>query len=468
MSIHAEGSTGMAPRPAGSPAARAGAHAARKPRHLPPLKGMWLSSEFQPCVHAAAIDKLHLRIACAFLGDANFERRELTFGRLRAAVYWTCLPAFLAAEGYRMLGCIGFDTPFQKEVVPIRVSNLRLGPDSWLEVPCSAHVFAAGARGRVAIAFSSENDSGVSVEVLGRDGTQELLDRWKEYARRHHPLRGKVIQPSGETVETERAYGWDDLFLPAAVKAALRRLTDGRLHSDPTALAELGIRRRRGVLLYGPPGTGKTLIGKILARHLAATFLWTTPRHLATAAQICEVLELARLLAPAVLFLEDLDVLAEDRATCRHAVALGELMNQLDGGRGDHDILTIGTTNRLDVVETALRNRPGRFDRLIEIPPPDDASRLAFLARRFAGHDVRSEDLAWLSVRARGRTGAEIEELANSVLLRALERAGAQGDAVDAGGFRIERALLAAALGTAASRRRTGLGFGAARAAAAP
>jgi cell division protease FtsH len=133
-----------------------------------------------------------------------------------------------------------------------------------------------------------------------------------------------------------------------------------------------------------------------------------------------------RLLAPTVLFLENLDLLAHDRELGRAGGrALGELMNQLDGVGGDQHVFTLATTNRLEVVEKALRNRPGRFDRVIEVPPPDAASRLAFLRWRLGPHGLAEDDLAWLTQRTDGETGAALEELANTALFVALE--GAEG-----------------------------------------
>jgi SpoVK/Ycf46/Vps4 family AAA+-type ATPase len=133
------------------------------------------------------------------------------------------------------------------------------------------------------------------------------------------------------------------------------------------------------------------------------------------------------LLAPTVLFLENLDLLAHDRELGRAGGrALGELMNQLDGVGGDQHVFTLATTNRLEVVEKALRNRPGRFDRVIEVPPPDAASRLAFLRWRLGPHGLAEDDLAWLTQRTDGETGAALEELVNTALFVALE--GAEGE----------------------------------------
>ncbi|MBI5367367.1 MAG: ATP-binding protein [Planctomycetes bacterium] len=400
-----------------------------------------MSPEFDRIVRSCQGDELDSRIEALFLRSPAYVQRELSMGRVRAAVYWHCLEGFLAEAGLRRIGHLATT---DEATVPIRIDNLELGPREWLEVPRSALVFARGRAGRCVFYFQAAKNDVPLVEVgLHADGdAQPLLSAWELYVRRHHPLRNRVIHPTGEILTFERHYSWDDLYLPAALKADLRSFVEMQFCYPRAVLAHLGIRRRRGAILHGRPGSGKTLIGRILASTLKASFIWATPASLGGEDGIQETLELARLLAPTVLFLEDLDILAEDRATSSMTVGLGELMNQLDGCPGDHEILTIATTNRLEVVEDAIRNRPGRFDRLFEIPPPDRESRSAMLRRRVAGHTVSATDLDWLTRATEDRTGAELEEIVNSALALAFEAAGTRTTA----GLRLDRRTLEEAL----------------------
>ncbi|MCL4806257.1 MAG: hypothetical protein KJ062_00450 [Thermoanaerobaculia bacterium] len=91
-------------------------------------------------------------------------------------------------------------------------------------------------------------------------------------------------------------------------------------------------------------------------------------------------------------------------------------------------MLTVATTNRLDVVEEAVRNRPGRFDEIIEIAPPDATLRLGLLRHRFRLCVVDESDLARIAERLDGATGAEIEEVSNRVITASLTRAGAAAE----------------------------------------
>jgi ATP-dependent Clp protease adapter protein ClpS len=140
-------------------------------------------------------------------------------------------------------------------------------------------------------------------------------------------------------------------------------------------LRQLGQSTRKGILLYGPPGTGKTHTIRYLASNL--------PGHttlIITAAQV-ELLRaytnLARLLQPAMVIIEDVDLIATDRETmgpCEESM-LNMLLNEMDGLKEDADILFVLTTNRPEQLEGALADRPGRVDQAIEIPLPDDTGR---------------------------------------------------------------------------------------------
>jgi hypothetical protein len=132
---------------------------------------------------------------------------------------------------------------------------------------------------------------------------------------------------------------------------------------------------RKGILLYGPPGTGKTHTIRYLASNL--------PGHttlIITAAQVAllaHYMNLARLLQPAMVVIEDVDLIARDRnemGPCEEPL-LNELLNEMDGLKQDADILFILTTNRPEQLESALASRPGRIDQAIEVPLPDDIGR---------------------------------------------------------------------------------------------
>ena len=189
-------------------------------------------------------------------------------------------------------------------------------------------------------------------------------------------------------------------------------------------LRQLGQSTRKGILLYGPPGTGKTHTIRYLASNL--------PGHttlIITAAQV-ELLgaytNLARLLQPAMVIIEDVDLIATDRETmgpCEESM-LNQLLNEMDGLKEDADILFVLTTNRPEQLEGALANRPGRVDQAIEIPLPDDSGRrkLVQLYGKALGLDEALIDEA--VQRTRGVSAAFIKELMRRTAQAAIGRDG--------------------------------------------
>jgi ATP-dependent 26S proteasome regulatory subunit len=176
-------------------------------------------------------------------------------------------------------------------------------------------------------------------------------------------------------------------------------------------LRQLGQSTRKGILLYGPPGTGKTHTIRYLASNL--------PGHttlIITAAQV-ELLgaytNLARLLQPAMVVIEDVDLIARDRemmGPCEESL-LNKLLNEMDGLKEDADILFVLTTNRPEQLEGALANRPGRIDQAIEIPLPDDVGRTQLVQLYGRGLQLDEALIKEAVQRTRGVSAAFIKEL---------------------------------------------------------
>ncbi len=316
-------------------------------------------------------------------------------------------------------------------------------------------VFIRLPRNHIVVSVDPERDS-LQIDVRADDGAALFWQQWEEFCRQDNYVRGRALFADGELIERRRKYTWDSIVLPEQARRTIETHVTMFLNNR-LQLQELGVKSRRGLILSGPPGTGKTLLGKILADTLDTSFIWVTPRHVQSAYSFAGILDMARFVAPAVLFLEDLDLFAGDRDSAGWT-GLGELMNQLDGAADNHDIVTIATTNRLEVVEKALRNRPGRFDRVVELGHMADVSRRTMLQKVLS--KVKVDDKALdLLVEASGKyTGAQVEELANTVLILALQRRsnGSNGDYV------IDSTLAADAVAEFQVELKTKVGFGAA------
>ena len=179
-------------------------------------------------------------------------------------------------------------------------------------------------------------------------------------------------------------------------------------------LEKLGLPTKRGILIYGVPGVGKTLIGKLLAeeaKNIGVTFIWITASDVDDSDAVKHIFSLGRDLSPAILFFEDLDLYASFRSSSYTDEVLGELLTQMDGFENNNGIVTIATTNHPEAIEPALKDRPSRFDIVLEIPTPDDDLRLD-LFRLFGKGMIKEETLNQSLIKStNGLTPAHIQEV---------------------------------------------------------
>jgi cell division protease FtsH len=216
----------------------------------------------------------------------------------------------------------------------------------------------------------------------------------------------------------------EDVILPDALMQRIERHTlSFSKHAD--RLRAAGRHVKRGILLYGPPGTGKTLTAMYLVAQMPGrTVILLTGATLNALEAACRM---ARLLEPATIVLEDVDLIGTER----HHQSLGanallfELLNQMDGLAEDADVLFVLTTNRPDILEPALAARPGRIDQAIEVPPPDADCRRRLFDLYSRGMQVEVNDWARFLERTTGVTGAFIRELLRKAAVYAAEENGA-------------------------------------------
>ena len=212
----------------------------------------------------------------------------------------------------------------------------------------------------------------------------------------------------------------DDVVLPDGV---LERIEQHAVRFSDHAAALLAAKRslKRGILLYGPPGTGKTLTVMYLATQMTGrTLIIVTGLGMGGLGTIGQF---ARVLAPATVVVEDVDLIAQERGMPGMPTQplLFELLNQLDGLADDADVLFILTTNRPDILEPALAARPGRVDLVVELPIPDARGRARLLELYARGLDVDWDrgDVAAYAEKTDGASPAYIKELLRKATLLA-------------------------------------------------
>ncbi|MEM0217588.1 MAG: CDC48 family AAA ATPase [Candidatus Nezhaarchaeales archaeon] len=223
---------------------------------------------------------------------------------------------------------------------------------------------------------------------------------------------------------------WSDIGGLEEAKQALKEAVEWPL-KYPEIFEKANIKPPRGILLYGPPGTGKTLLAKAVATESEANFVsikgpeifskWVGESERA----IREIFRKARQAAPCIVFIDEIDAIAPRRGGDigdAHVTdrVVNQLLTELDGIEELRGVVVIAATNRPDIVDPALL-RPGRFDRLIYVPPPDAKAREEIfkihLRGKPLGADVNIQKLVSLT---EGYTGADIAALCNTAAMIAL------------------------------------------------
>ncbi len=191
-----------------------------------------------------------------------------------------------------------------------------------------------------------------------------------------------------------------------------------------------------GVLLYGPPGCGKTLISRATAGEIKATFYCIGLHEIldmwigASEKNLHAVFESARRNAPSVLFFDEIDALAADRKDLKQSAGrtvINQFLAEMDGGVSNNDgVLILGATNAPWHIDPAFK-RPGRFDRTIFVPPPDDEAREAIISVMARGKPVAELDAKFLAKKTRSFSGADIKAMYDTATEIALTAAMKEG-----------------------------------------
>ncbi len=271
--------------------------------------------------------------------------------------------------------------------------------------------------------------SPTSLDVLAKDkaDAEAFIKEIQKLVGKHNVYRGKLLSierkegtpgASGGTglrFHTFPTVSREQIILPEGLIQRIERQTvDVGKYSE--SLKRAGRKLKRGLLLHGKPGTGKTMTAMYLASAMKGrTVIILTGRGQGLIESSCQF---ARWLEPAMVIIEDVDLIAEDRVqnSCNTAILL-ELMNEMDGLSDDVDVLFVLTTNRPEILEPALAARPGRIDQAYEVPLPDAQCRKRLFELYSKGLTVKVDDMDTYIKRTAGASGAFINEMMRKAAL---------------------------------------------------
>jgi transitional endoplasmic reticulum ATPase len=251
---------------------------------------------------------------------------------------------------------------------------------------------------------------------------QDFVDAYREIT----PTAMREVYVEVPTVH------WDEIGGLEEVKSQLVEAVEWPI-KRPEVFKKMGIAPPKGVLLYGPPGCGKTLLARAVATESEANFIsikgpevfskWVGESEKA----IREVFRKARTAAPAVVFFDEFDALVPRRGM-GHADSgvservISQLLTEMDGLVTLEDVLVIAATNRPDILDPAVL-RPGRFDRLIFVPSPDEKTRLRILEIYTKGMPLAKDvDLSRMASLTKGYSGADLEAMCREAAMISLRR----------------------------------------------
>lgn len=350
----------------------------------------------------------------------QYDHSTLVFANLIGNVHD---PALIAPMQYQEID-IGEALPARCLRQALWLSRIANTPFALLLSPAEHYGRASGAHLEIAV---PTGEAGVDV-------SRRLLKEIEELVKSTASYKGKVIsfevtqRYSGDTgnlrVHKLRTVRREDVVLPEKTLGLLDRNVRGFIEQR-NELQKLGLAIKKGLLFYGPPGTGKTHTIHYLASEIPdhTTLLVTSEQ----VGYLDHYFQLARFLQPAMIVIEDVDLIARKRdemyGPCDESL-LNKLLNEMDGLREDAAILFVLTTNRPEDLEAALASRPGRIDQAIEFPLPDEQGRRRLIRLYACGLALTDETIEIAAKKTKNASPAFIKELMRRCAQYCLENGG--------------------------------------------
>ena len=301
--------------------------------------------------------------------------------------------------------------------------NLQLGDEGSRRFIQSGYRFYERDGERFVVIVSQDQDGDQRiVYITTQEGRGlELLDELEEDFYANGPLNGAFIDMDYNFIK--RSDMVDELLAwNPTIRKQLEKDVLDFLELMPI-LYERGLPNSRGIILSGAPGTGKTMYAKSIAAEAATTTILISAEMIRQRHDIKSTFKLARKLAPTLIIIEDIDTAGTvSRKFTDHPI-LGEYLQSMDGMDANNGILVLATTNHTENIDPAISDRPGRFDRIIEVPMPDKAQRkqiIKNLLRNMPSKMTEGEAIDRIASKSNGLSGAWIREVVQTAMIEAI------------------------------------------------
>lgn len=364
------------------------------------------------------LQKKNRSAANSFLGKGRRTNHACILPRYYGELLTWALHQYLEREDWKINATLGYRGPEPTYI------NVDTG-DGILNLLMCGQMFAQKGETRciVTIDVNPRFDGSIQLEgpVKNKEEMAEFINGVLGIAEKENFYRGKRIEFSRRIRFLDvKDRDWDSIVLDAETKSEIKSNTvDFLRRSDEWG--KYGIPLKRGVLLAGEPGTGKTIICRALMSGAdGITCITTNGYSLDDDDYVTELYELAEDLSPSIVFIEDIDLIGQNRMEYGYmrGSALLSLLSEMDGVEEQREVVTIATTNCLETLDKALSQRPARFDRVIKLTRPATEQRRQLVRHLCGKIPLDEESQEYIAGKAENCTPAQLQEIVYSLVIQ--------------------------------------------------
>jgi len=353
-----------------------------------------------------------------FLGKGRRTNNVCILPRYYGELLTWALHRYLERKGWKITAILGYRGP---EPVYVNVDtggeieNLLMAGQVLIEKGDTRYIVTVDTNPRWRGSLHLEGPAKKKQEM------QEFITGVLTIVEKENFYRGKKTEFSGRIRFLDvKDRDWDSIVLDTATKAEIKANTVDFLKRTEE-WGKYGIPLKRGILLAGEPGTGKTIICRALMTVAEGiTCITTNGYALDDDDYVTELYELAEDLSPCIVFIEDIDLIGQNRIEFgyQRGPALLSLLSRMDGVEEQQEVVTIATTNCLETLDKALSQRPARFDRVIKLARPSFEQRRELVSRLCQKIPLDEDAQEYIAHNAENCTPAQIQEIIYSLVIQ--------------------------------------------------